>query len=136
MLEKFVQDYKGLLVLSQDAIDYFTSVSKTILDRPDTLLVAEFTQLQKLAKNAGWPQALTSDMDLLRLVDNLHNFTDQYVTGVIVEHLDNVIVATGGQVSTTKTKPASLVSTAASAAVWWLQNPSKPFEALSASIVQ
>ncbi len=123
------------MVLSRTAIDYFTSGASAIPNRPDTLLVTEFTQLQKLAKIAGWPQAFTSDMDLLRLVDNLHNFTNQYATGVIVEHLDNTIVAIGGQVSTTKTTGVSPVIDRRPAAVWWLQNPSKSFEALSTAII-
>lgn len=136
LLEKFTQDYTGPLVLSQDAIDYFSSGAATILARPDTLLAAEFAQLQKLAKKALFPQAFTSDMDLLRLVGNLHDLTDQYSAAVIVEHLDNTIVAIDGQVSTTKITGVSSVTAAASATVWWLQNSAKPFEALTASVIQ
>lgn len=137
LLEKFIQEYKGRLVLSQDAINYFNLGAKQILARTDTLLVAEFAQLQKLAKNAGWLQAFTSGMDLLRLVDNLHNFTDQYATAVIVEHLDNSIVAVSGQISTTKgTEHTTAVTAAARVAVWWLQNPTKVFEALTISLAQ
>jgi hypothetical protein len=75
-------------------------------------------------------------MDLLRLINNLHDLTDSYAADIIVQHLGNTVVAANGQVSTTKVKPASLVSTGAGAAVWWLQNPSKPFDALSTAIVE
>lgn len=136
LLEKFIQNYRGQLVLVQDAVDYFTSVAKPILNRPDTLLVTEFAQLQKLAASAHFPQAFTSDMDLLRLINNLHDLTDRYAASSIVQHLGNTIVAVGGQVSTTKVSPASLISIAASAAVWWLQNPAKPFEAISTAIIE
>ncbi|HET7059840.1 MAG TPA: hypothetical protein VFH99_00770 [Candidatus Saccharimonadales bacterium] len=133
LLEKFAQDYTGRLVLVGDAIDYFISVAESILKRPDTLLVTDFAQLQKLAKKARWPQAFISGMDLLRLIDNLHNFTSQFRASVIIEHSDNTIVAVNEQVSTIKIKPSSLVSGAAAASVWWLQNPGKPFEAITTS---
>ncbi len=138
LLEKFTQNYKGRLVLSQDAIDYFTSVSKPLLNRQDTLLVTEFAQLQKLAKNTGFPQAFTSTMDLLRLIDNLHDFTEKYDANIIVSHLENTIASVNGYVSTTKLKnnSLSLTATAAHAAVWWLQNPAKAFEALSTSLIE
>lgn len=136
LLEKFAQDYAGRLILAGDAVNYFVSVSKPILNRPDSLLATEFAQLQKLAKNANWPQAFTSDMDLLRLIDNMHDLSQSFAAGVILEHLDNTVVAVNGQVSTTKIKPPSLVSAASAAAVWWLQNPTKPFEAITTSVIQ
>jgi NAD(P)H-hydrate repair Nnr-like enzyme with NAD(P)H-hydrate dehydratase domain len=136
LLEKFAQDYEGLLVLTRDAIDYFTSVSELILNRPRTLLVTEFAQLRKLAKNVRFTQPFTSDMDLLRLIDRLHDFTQEFAVGVVVEHSDNTAVAIDGQVSTTKARPTSLVSAAAGAGVWWLQNPGKPFEALTTSFIK
>jgi hypothetical protein len=135
LLEKFTQNYIGQLVLTQDAIDYFTSVSKQALERPDTLLVTEFAQLQKLAVSVNFPQAFTSDMDLLRMINNLHDLTDSYAAGIVVPHLGNTIVTVDGKVSTTKAKSTSLISTAASAAVWWLQNPGKPFEAITTSVI-
>lgn len=136
LLEKFIQSYKGQLTLSQDAVDYFLSISSSMLARSETLLVVEFAQLQKLAQSARFPQAFTSNMDLLRLIDTLHNFTRQYATHIIVNHLENTVVAVNGQISTTKlNQPPSLVATAAHATVWWLQNPTKPFEAMTIGII-
>jgi hypothetical protein len=76
-------------------------------------------------------------MDLLRLVDGLHEFTQMHHVNIITKHLDAFLVAASGQVSTTKiTQELKIwrVQTAASAAVWWLQNPAKPFEALTTSL--
>lgn len=73
-------------------------------------------------------------MDLVRLVDALHEFTKRFAPYIITRHQDNYIVAVDGQVCTTKfidTKSVWRVDTAAKASVWWLQHPSKPFEALS-----
>jgi len=124
--------------MTRDAADYFTSSPRLVLERPDTLLVVSFAQLQKLAVAAKYPAAFTFDMDLLRLIDQLHDFSLQYPLALIVRHLDNVIVAVGGEVSTTKVPAEQLVwrlSTAARACVWWLQQPSKGFAALSTAVV-
>lgn len=141
LLEKFAQDYKGPLVISQDAVDYFTSVSELILTRPETLLVLSFAQLQKLAGGARFATPFTFGMDLLHLVEALHQFTSEYALNIIVKHQPTIFVAVDGKVSTTKLETDMeiwRVRTAATAAVWWLQNPAKPFEALtsSASVLQ
>ncbi len=55
----------------------------------------------------------------------------------MVKHLNTIFVATKGQVSTTKTDQSLddswRVDTAAASSVWWLQNPSKTFQALTSS---
>lgn len=139
LLERFTTDYRGQLTLTKDAVDYFTSSPRSLLHRPDTLLVLSFAQLQKLAVNAGFAQAFTFNMDLLRLVDALHQFTQQYQLLIIVKHLEYILVSVSDQISSTKLDqdlPTWRVSTAAQASVWWLQNPGKPFEALTTAINQ
>jgi hypothetical protein len=138
LLEKFITKYPGLLALTKDAADYFINAPGSLLARNDTLLVISFAQLQKLATNARFPSALTFEMDFLRLIDALHEFTQSHQASIIVKHLQTIFVAVNGQVSTTKLAEDLdiwRVKTAARAAVWWLQNPAKPFEALSSSVV-
>jgi hypothetical protein len=100
--------------------------------------VLEFNQLQRLITTSRFPQAVTSGMDLVRFVELLHHFSLQHHAFVITRHLDTIVVATQGSVSTTTDKAGShkdwAVATAAHAAVWWLQNPSKPFEAITTSL--
>lgn len=137
LLEKFVTSYRGQLTITKDAADYFTAGPHALLTRPETTLVVSFAQLQKLATNAKFSQAFTFSMDLLRLVDALHEFTAKYPVNIVVKHLMNIVMATGGKVSTTKLetdKEIWRVATATYAAVWWLQNPNKPFEALSTAV--
>jgi hypothetical protein len=137
LLESFAGKYSGQLTLTCDAADYAVNAPHIVLKRPDTLLVVGFKQLQKFGLNARFPQAFTSSMDFLRLVEMLHDVTAEYPLSIITKHSDNIFVASGGQVSTTKIvdKPVWRITTAASASVWWLQNPQKPFEALSTSVV-
>ena len=138
LLEKFVTSHSGQVTLTRDAADYFTSSPRLILERPNTLLVISFGQLQKLAVEAKYPAAFTFDMDLLRLIDQLHEFSLHYPLAIIVRHLDNIVVALNGEVSTTKLPPEQLVwrlHTAARASVWWLQQPTKGFASLSTAVV-
>ncbi|HWB38762.1 MAG TPA: hypothetical protein VG604_00795 [Candidatus Saccharimonadales bacterium] len=137
LLEKFIEKYSGQLTITKDAIDYFKALPH-VLDRPETSLVLSFAQLQKLATSARFTQAITFDMDLLRLVDWLHEFTLPHSATIITKHLENIFVAVNGQVSSTKLEPDMeiwRVKTAASASVWWLQNPSKAFEASTSAII-
>lgn len=134
LLEKFAEKYTGQLTITKDAADYFTSAPQKLLDRVDTTFVISFAQLQKLASSAKFPQAFTFAMDLLRLVETLHEFSEKHQANIIVKHLDNIFVAANGQVSSTKLAEDMeiwRVKLAALASVWWLQNPAKPFEALT-----
>jgi len=138
LIEKFLDKYHQAATLTKDAVDYATSAPQTILNRADTLLVLSLSQLQRLGMAAKATAPITFSMDLLRLVEWLHEFTRAYQPHIIVNHLDTIFVAVQGQVSTTKFSdeaPIWRVRTSAHAAVWWLQNPSKPFEALTAALV-
>lgn len=139
LLEKIADKYSGQLTLTCDAADYFTSSPAAVLSRPDTLWVISTAQLQKIAMHAKFTTAITFDMDILRFVDALHEFTLQHETAIIVKHLDNIFVAVNGQVSSThldKEMPVWRLLAAAHASVWWLQNPQKPFEALTTAIYE
>lgn len=138
LFEQFISKYAGLLTLTKDAADYFIKAPVTLLKRDKTLLVISFAQLQELAASAKFTTAFTFDMDFLRLVDTLHEFTSHYPAGVVVKHLQTLFVAVNGQVSSTKIDPDQdiwRVKTAAHASTWWLQNPTRPFEALTCSLV-
>lgn len=138
LIEKFLSKHTGQITLTKDAIEYLATQPNLVQERPDTLLVVSFGQLQKLATGMKFPVAFTSDMDLLRTVDALRDFTTAHPVALITRHLDNFFVAVGGQVSSTPCKADERIwrlKRAASASVWWLQNPSKGFEALTTSIV-
>ena len=138
VLEKFVHKFQGFITLVKDAVDYFISVPQPVLTRPNTTLVLDYAQLQKLAINARFTQAFTSDMDLFLMVEVLHEFTTTYPAAIITKQHDTLIVAVNGQVSSTrigKNMDTWRVSTAAHTAVWWLQHPNKQFESLTTALV-
>lgn len=137
MLEKFLQKCEAPTIITKDAMDYVVSLPQAALERPNTTLVTSFSQLQRLAIAAKFELPLTFSMDLLHLVDWLHRFTERFAPHIIVKHLDHIFVAVNGEVSSTKLskdQPIWRLKTAAHAAVWWVQNSGRPFEALSMAV--
>lgn len=137
-IEKFVQKYNGLLTITNDAVDYFYTNPEVIFARSQTTVVISLTQLQKLATAIHWPEPVTSQMGIVQLVELLHQLTVAHPVNIITYHDENILVAVAGEVSTTKTGELKTwcTSTAAHAAVWWLQNPTKPFEAITTSLIE
>lgn len=138
LLENFCSKYTGQLTITKDAANYVISMP-TVLSRTETLVVLSFAQLQKLTIASHNAEPFTFDMGLVQLVDRLHAFTQAHDLHIIVKYLDNLVVAVEGQISSTKLKsdmPIWRIKTAAHASVWWLQNPTKPFEALTAAVYE
>jgi NAD(P)H-hydrate repair Nnr-like enzyme with NAD(P)H-hydrate dehydratase domain len=138
LLEKFLEKSSVPTVLTKDSIDYFNHLPQKIFKRNKTTLVITMAQLQRLCKGLGYPKPVRFGMDLLALVELLHELTEQYKAAVIVKHLNQMVVTVQGQVSTlalAKDMPIWRVKTAAAVSVWWLQNPTRPFEALSTALL-
>ncbi len=139
LYEKFVSKYNGPLIITRDAIDLLKSSSQTLVDRPNTLLVSSFAQLQKLFSAVYYPKVLTFSMQLTNLVEAIHKFTITYPIALMVFHNDTLLVAYGGEVTSTPcTNPMDVWrgKTATNAAVYWLWNPSKILESVTASLVK
>jgi hypothetical protein len=138
LLESFATKHKGPLALTRDSVDYFHNLGDALLDRPGTLLVISMSQLQKLCTNSKFLTPIRFSMDLLHLIDALHVLTQERPVHIMVKHLDTILVASGGQVSTTRfieEIPIWRVRFASHAATWWLQHQHKPFEALTTSVI-
>ena len=139
LLETFLEKHTGLATLTKDAADLLCEQPISILHRPDTLLVIAMGQLRRLGSEAHFPRAFTSEMGLVQLTENLHEFTKRFSFSIITRHQNHYIVAQDGRVSTTPVRseqPVWRIITAATAAVWWLQNPSKTFEALTTAVTE
>ncbi len=134
LLERFLDEYRGHITLTKDAADPFCQQPLAILHRPNTLLVLAMGQLRRLGNTAHFPHAFTSEMELVQLVETLHEFTKRFSLNIITHHQRHYVVAVNGQVSTTPDTSETSVwraTTSVAASIWWLQNPTKPFEALT-----
>lgn len=136
LIESYLGKYGGQLTLVNDAVDYAIDSPELFLGRQNTTLIATIAQLQKLATAAKFPTAITSNMALLQLADVLYSFTQQHQANIVTYHDNVIVIAVNGQVSSTRNHSANLSAIAAHAAVWWLQNPAKPFEALTTSLLE
>lgn len=130
-LEAFLEKYIGELTLCGDSLDYFLNDSSPVLERQHALLVMEFGKLQALAmKNRPIPP-LKHSMDLYALVKALAGWSEDTPVSFCSIYAGRAVVASAGKVSTTPVKSVDLTALAAYLSVWWLQNPTKPFEAFT-----
>jgi NAD(P)H-hydrate repair Nnr-like enzyme with NAD(P)H-hydrate dehydratase domain len=138
LYEEFLLDYTGPLTITRDAIDLVKNNASALVERPSTLLVASFAQVQKLFQAVYYPKILTFSMQLTQLVEALHKFTITYPVNIAVLHKDYLLVAHDGNITTTQWQNAMAIwrgSVATQAACYWLWNPTQPLEAVTASIV-
>lgn len=134
VIEQFLEKYSGHITLVNDAVEYCLNTPGGCLDRPETTAVITIAQLQRLATGAAHTPAFVSTMDLVPLIANLHDFSAGHACNFIVSHAEHLIVARCGKISSTPCAEPDLTDIAARASVWWLQNPSQPFEALTTSL--
>lgn len=138
LYENFINEYKGPLTVTRDAIDLVKNSAQTLVDRPDTLLVASFAQLQKLFQAVYYPKVLTFSMQLTNLVEALHKFTITYPIGIAVLHQNTMLVANGGEVTSTPYDDPMKIwrgETATKASVYWLWSPSRLLESVTTSLL-
>lgn len=137
VIEEFLQKYSGMVCITEDALDPFINWPDKLFARNKTLIVGAFGQLQKM-----WPRLVVNNHmikythPLSKNLELVHEFTEQAPSYIITKHNDSLIVGVEGRVSTTANNDSVWrVNVAAGATVWWLQNPSRPFEALTSSLL-
>jgi ADP-dependent NAD(P)H-hydrate dehydratase / NAD(P)H-hydrate epimerase len=138
LYEQFISQYDGPLTITRDAIDLVKNSAQALVDRPQTLLVISFAQLQKLFQAVYYPKVLTFSMQLTNLVEALHKFTITYPVTIAVLHRETFVIASEGRVVTMPWESPMLIwrgSVAAKAASYWLWSPSKPIEAVASSLI-
>lgn len=126
------------IILTRDALDLVRAQADQWLNNSQICAVATFAQLQKIFQNVHYPKILLFSMQLTQLVDALHKFTITYDAKIITLHQNHLIVADSGEVSTTPIDDNLAIwrgKIASYAAVYWLQNQTKPFEALTSAVI-
>lgn len=137
LYEQFIKDYTGKLIVTRDAVDLVKNDAALLVDRPNTVLIVSFAQLQKLFQHVYYPKVLTFSMQLLQLIETLHKFTITYPSLILTLHNETLLVAHDGNVITQNWQNPMAIwrgSVATSAAAYWLWTPDKPLEAISASL--
>ena len=136
LLEGFVNQYRGPLVIAQDAVDYFKETPLQITSRKDTLVVLSLSQLQKLFIATPSIIPVTYTMTTRQLIEALHTYTSEHQACIITKHNDLLFVAQDGALATQKHETKIWRTlTAARASVFWMQNPNSLFEAAVSSLI-
>lgn len=138
LYENFILSSTKPLVITRDAVDLVKNSATTLVERPNTLLVVSFAQLQKLFQSVYYPKILTFSMQLTSLVEALHKFTITYPVSIAVLHKDYLAVSSEGDVTTTQWENAMAIwrgQVATRAAVYWLWNPGSPLAPVTASLL-
>lgn len=130
------------LVITRDSVDLLAPEAGRWLLRTNTFVVASMTQLQKLFRAVYYPRMILLSQPLIPVLETLHKFTLTYPVTIVTFQSENIIVAHGGNITTTK-----LTSTSYSPLTLWsgqlatkilalnLYNPHKPLEATTAAIL-
>ena len=135
VLEDFVHKYTELLVVAQDAVDYFKEIPLNLMNRPNTVVVLSMSQLQKMFINTPTITPITLSMTVQQLVEALHTYTIEHPATIVTKLNDLIYVAHAGYVSTTREDDKLWrVETAAGISVFCMQNPDKLFEATTTSL--
>lgn len=138
LFEDFIREYQGSLTITRDAIDLLKNSANIIVERPNTLIVASFAQLQKIFQNVYYPKVLTFCMQLTNLVESLHKFTITYPSTIVVFHKDMLIASHGGNITTTPFNQPMQIwrgAVATRATAYWLWTPNKPLESTTTSLL-
>lgn len=139
LYENFLHDYQGPLTITRDAVDLIKNSTASVVERPDTLLVVSFAQLQKIFQSVYYPKILTFSMQLSGVVEAVHKFTITYPSTIMVLHKDYLIVASAGDVTTTPWQNPMAIwrgNVATKAASYWLWNAGSALAAATASIYE
>lgn len=138
LLERFCESYKGILSITKDALELLLKQSDAILKRSNTTLIMTMADLQLAAKQLHFAESLTHESPNEGFVSRLHELTKDLPANIIVKRQDIVFVVSEEKISATHTKAPEQwrVKTATACAVWHLQNPSKPFEALTTGLLE
>ena len=137
LFEAILRSYKDQIILTRDAVDILDNDPAQLFNRPRTTLIISFAQLQKLLKGYRPELGIVFSMDLIKLVDILHTLTQGSGSNIVTTHQNQIIVASGGKVSTTKLtnsldEPKHWRLRAASlAACYQTWYPTSPFKALT-----
>ncbi len=136
VLEAFTAKYDGRLSFAGDSLSYLLSHASS-LARYNFVITTDFGWLQKLGSAAKLETPLKSSLDILQSVKLLADWTAQNKASFVTAHQQQIVVASHGRVSTTpSSKAVDWPALAAYASVWRLQNPTKPFAALTTAIFE
>lgn len=107
------------------------AISLEQLVKMPTTLVIDRGILQKIGTAMGLTVPIKSTTPMQRLSELIHQVSQGNKANLVIQDENIIWVAVGGNVISTKAKPVDNTRLSAACAVWLMQNPTKPLEALA-----
>lgn len=134
VLDRLVEKSETTIALTGDAINLMSSTPLTLLEKDNLIIGPDFTQFQKLLTSIRYPTALKSSLNMFQVADLLHSLTLNYKFSIVFIFEGYTYVAHRGEVSTTPAPNNSLLAATTACTVWRLQQPTKPYEAMTTAV--
>lgn len=133
ILDGYLLKCPAPVTISQNALHSIGLHVSQLLQRPTTL-VLDSRGLQKLATDLELIRPILSGTTRPLLADILHEVTGKVQGAIVAQHGEHWWVSTHGRVSSTPVQQTDIIVTAAHAAVWTMQHPTKKYESLVSSV--
>lgn len=135
ILDGFLLKGPKPVTISQNALDSI-GISLAQLVRMPLSLVTDRSVLQKIGKAIGTHVPITSLTTYESMGEIIQNISSNSKASFSIIDEEHIWTAVNGEIVSTRTKPVDMNALAAYCAVWQMQNPSKPLEALATAVQQ
>lgn len=130
------------VLITRDAIDLLAPTFGQVIEHPNLFLICSMVQLQKIFRALYYPRMIMLSQPLVPVIETLHKFTTSYSATILTFHQENIIVANGGNITTTHILDTSYSpiglwngQLAAKVSALNLFNPHQPLDATTAAIL-
>jgi hypothetical protein len=138
VFEKLVSLVSKIMIITDDSIDLILHIDVSLINRTNMIYVGSLDKIQKLATKLQSPDPITSSLALSNLVEILQKLTQDNKLSLATIHQGYVVIASSGDVSTTKIENSSdkdIFKLVHHTVAWTIQNPDAIFNALSCAAI-
>ncbi|MEX2014561.1 MAG: hypothetical protein WD885_01335 [Candidatus Saccharimonadales bacterium] len=135
ILDGFLLRNSAPIIISQNALESIGIEFAQLVQMPLTLVI-DRTIFQKIGKAVGTHVPITSLTTYENMGEIIQNISARSKAGFVIMDEEHVWTAIKGEMVSTKSKPIDINALSAYCAVWLMQNPKNPLEALSTAIQQ
>ena len=101
-----------------------------LLNLPVTLVIDKKI-LQKIGIAVGLSVPITSTTPAIQLAEIIHQISQGHKANLVIQDEEQIWITSGGNIVSSKSSPVDNTKLSAACAVWLMQNPKKPLEALA-----
>lgn len=135
ILDGFLLKNSKTTTISQNALDSI-GISFNQLVRMPLTLVTDRNTFQKIGKAIGTHVPITSLTTYENMGEIIQNISSKSKANFVIMDEEHIWVAVNGKLVSTRSKPVDINALSSYCAVWQMQNPAKPLEALATACFQ